>query len=66
MSMCCTWDPSPEGSFKLNVDGAIFFKLEKAGVSCLIRDYKGDTIMVASSLELNVTNLESIEALVIL
>lgn len=57
-----TWDPPPPGS---NVDGAIFFNYEKAGVGCLLRDAQGDLIMAASSPEI-LAEPATIEALAIL
>lgn len=57
------WKPPQDRYFKLNVDGALFFDLQEAGVGVILRDSKGDEIMAASLLENEVSNLESIESL---
>lgn len=45
------WEPPLKGCLKLNVDGAIFFDLDKTRVGCLVRDSKGMPLLAASSLE---------------
>lgn len=48
-----------------NVDGAIFFNLDKVEVGCLLRDFKGDKIMATSSLK-TMENPKSFEAIAML
>ena len=39
------WQPPPPGRVKLNVDGAIFQDVQKAGVGATLQDEKGSVIM---------------------
>lgn len=58
------WDPPPVDFLKLDVDGAMFFDQQKAGIG--FRDHKGKAVMATSMAERWVANPESIEALAIL
>lgn len=66
LKLSCCWRPPPEGFLKLNVDGAMFFNLQKIGIGAILRNSNGDAIMVASILENDFPNLESIKSLTIL
>lgn len=35
------WQPPHTGSFKLNVDGALFYDLQEAGIGVIVHDSKG-------------------------
>ena len=43
-----TWLPPPQGSFKVNVDGALFSKTKQAGVGVMVRDEQGNVIAAMS------------------
>ena len=43
-----TWLPPPPGSFKVNVDGALFSKTKQSGVGVMVRDKKGNVIAAMS------------------
>lgn len=60
------WQPLGEGCFKLNVNGAIFFNLQKAGIGAILRDNKGEPIMATSIKGEALFNPETIEGLAIL
>lgn len=55
-----------EDLLKLNVDGAIFFDHNMAGIEAILRNNKGETIMGAIMLENEFPNPETIESLAIL
>ncbi|KAF5459270.1 hypothetical protein F2P56_023231, partial [Juglans regia] len=59
------WKPPPTGWLKLNVDGAIFSELHKAGVGVVLRDDAGKVILSASKVEFEVNNAEAFETLAI-
>lgn len=59
------WQLLREGSFELNVDGALFFDLQKAGIRAMVRDSKGEIIMVASKREDPIQDSAVIEGLAI-
>ncbi|KAF5444910.1 hypothetical protein F2P56_034002 [Juglans regia] len=59
------WKPPPSGSLKLNVDGAVFDDLHKAGVGVVLRDDAGMVIMATSKVEFEVINAKAIESLAI-
>ncbi|XP_075669676.1 uncharacterized protein LOC142639367 [Castanea sativa] len=42
------WKPPPPGSFKVNVDGAIFPKSKQSGVGVIVRDEEGNVIAAMS------------------
>lgn len=54
------------GFLKLNVDGVIFFNLEKTDIGTIIQDGKRKSLFAASVVESNIELPESIEALTIL
>ncbi|XP_040995155.1 uncharacterized protein LOC121241441 [Juglans microcarpa x Juglans regia] len=56
------WKPPPSGWLKLNVDGAVFGDLHKAGVGVVLREYVDMVIMAASKVEFEVINAEAIES----
>lgn len=56
----------PSTFIKLNVDGALFFDLQKAGVGVIARNSHGSTILTASLLEANISQPKAIESTVIL
>lgn len=58
--------PPQDGCYKLNVDGALFADLERAGVGFILRDARGKAILRASLCEEHVDNPITIEALAIL
>ncbi|XP_035551132.1 uncharacterized protein LOC118349700 [Juglans regia] len=60
------WIAPPVGTLKLNVDGALFFDQQRAGVGALLRDEKGDVLLTACKKEMTVNNLLEIELLAIL
>ena len=43
-----TWKPPPPGSFKVNVDGALFSKTKQSGVGVMVRDEEGNVIAAMS------------------
>lgn len=60
------WDPPPLDFLMLNIDGALFFDLQKVGIGCLLRDHQGQTIMATSLVDNFAMNLQSIEVVAIL
>ncbi|XP_042952128.1 uncharacterized protein LOC122289214 [Carya illinoinensis] len=62
----CRWEPSQPGTFKLNVDGAIFQNQQSAGIGAILRDSKGEVLMAVSKRESAVGDATSIEMLAIL
>lgn len=54
------------GSIKINVDGAFFFDIQKAVIRFICRDHGGRVILVGSTMERNVGEPKTIEALVVL
>lgn len=60
------WKPPPPGYLKLNVNGAMFCDLYRAGVGAIHRDDKGDIVMAASKVENEVDDPEAIELLAML
>ncbi|XXG80046.1 hypothetical protein AAC387_Pa09g0995 [Persea americana] len=57
------WKPPPSSIFKLNVDGAVFAKIQKAGVGAIFRDKVGNVIMAMTKLESGVDSADDIEAI---
>ncbi|XXG80166.1 hypothetical protein AAC387_Pa09g1097 [Persea americana] len=57
------WKPPPSGVFKLNMDGAMFAKIQKAGVGAIVKDEAGNVIMAMSKLESGVDSADDIEAI---
>ena len=43
-----TWKPPPPGSFKVNVDGALFLKTKQSGVGVMVHDKEGNVIATMS------------------
>eukprot|EP00268_Persea_americana_P015628 TRINITY_DN1729_c0_g1_i3.p1 TRINITY_DN1729_c0_g1~~TRINITY_DN1729_c0_g1_i3.p1 ORF type:complete len:102 (-),score=19.59 TRINITY_DN1729_c0_g1_i3:758-1063(-) len=60
------WKPPPVGVLKLNVDGAMFDKLNKAGVEAVLGDEKGNVIMATRKIENGVDGADDIEGLLAL
>lgn len=60
------WEPPLPNFLKLNVNGIIFFYLQKARAGVIVRDPQGSTILIASLFEKNVHYPEAIESIVIL
>ena len=56
-------ETSAAGVLKLNMDGAIFDKLQKVGVEVILRDEKGNVVMAMSKIEHKVDEANDIEAL---
>lgn len=42
------WQPPPQGSIKLNVDGVVFHAESGAGVGLIARDWVGKVLMAVS------------------
>ncbi|XP_041011437.1 uncharacterized protein LOC121255225 [Juglans microcarpa x Juglans regia] len=59
----CYWEPPPRGFLKLNVDGAMFSYLRKAGVGVVRRDNKGKLVMAASKMRNEVEDPATIKLL---
>lgn len=57
------WFPPPTCSYKLNVDGAIFYNQKKAGVGIILRDSSGNVVLVANKKEEEVPDPSTIEIL---
>lgn len=53
--LCYYWQPPPEGYFKLNVDGTLFFDQHRARVG-IVRDEKGEVVMATSKGETETAN----------
>ncbi|XP_035540282.1 uncharacterized protein LOC108983774 [Juglans regia] len=62
----CYWEPPPRGFLKLNVDGAMFLNLRKAGVGVVVRDNKGKLVMAASKMGNEVDDPTTIELMALL
>ncbi|XP_042962749.1 uncharacterized protein LOC122297028 [Carya illinoinensis] len=60
------WKPPPQGSLKMNVDGATFGEIDKAGIGLVLRDHEGNVLMTCSKIEHAVANSEFIEATAVL
>lgn len=60
------WQPLEAGSWKLNVNGAIFSNHHSAGEGFMLRDGFGQVIAVATHLEMYFTEPMEIELLTIL
>ncbi|XP_041016296.1 uncharacterized protein LOC121258801 [Juglans microcarpa x Juglans regia] len=60
------WNVPPTSFFKLNVDGALFYDNQKAGVGAVVRDDHGQVIMAVSKTEPEVSKAESVELLAML
>lgn len=50
------WEGPPIDFLKLNVDGAVYFDLQKAGVGTIVRDHEGKAIVATSIVEGNVAS----------
>ena len=44
-----TWKPSPESTFKLNFDAAVFSEVNRSGAGAIIRNYKGEVVAATSA-----------------
>ncbi|KAF5454652.1 hypothetical protein F2P56_024300, partial [Juglans regia] len=53
--------PPPEDSFKLNIDGALFFDLNKASMDDVLRNHMGEVLMAVSRVETVFLELEQVE-----
>ncbi|CAI9760756.1 unnamed protein product [Fraxinus pennsylvanica] len=62
----CAWKAPPTNFLKLNVDGATFCHLHKAGISVVLRDQAGKVLMTASKRDWEVADPEMIEFLAVL
>ncbi|XP_042958240.1 uncharacterized protein LOC122293837 [Carya illinoinensis] len=60
------WQLSPQGTTKLNVDGAIFHADGSAGVGLILRDWEGKVILAVSKKEAAVMEPLEIELIAIL
>ncbi|XP_042985441.1 uncharacterized protein LOC122314103 [Carya illinoinensis] len=60
--ICCWNPPPPSGFLKLNVDGAMLYDQQKAGVGVILRDDKGEVLVACSKLEKEMISSEFIEA----
>ncbi|XP_035547319.1 uncharacterized protein LOC118348883 [Juglans regia] len=60
------WQPPPQGSIKLNVDGAVFHAESKAKVGLIARDWEGKVLMAVSQKEEAVMEPLEIELLALL
>ncbi|KAG2689169.1 hypothetical protein I3760_09G128000 [Carya illinoinensis] len=45
------WKPPPQGSLKMNVDGATLGEIDKAGIGLVLRDHEGNVLMACSKIE---------------
>lgn len=54
------------GTYKLNVDGALFPEIHRAGVGFILRDWKRNALLAASINEYDVEDPATIESLAIL
>lgn len=52
--------------YKLNIDGSIFFDIQEVGIGVILRDIKGNAVMVVSKKEKALVQLENIKSLAIL
>lgn len=41
------WEPPPIGSYKVNVDGALIFNIQKARIGFIMRDHEGKVFLAA-------------------
>lgn len=57
------WESPPTNFYKLNIDAALFFNLEKVDYGAIVLDYRGTTLLATSVAEFHVTQPEAIEAL---
>ncbi|KAF5477659.1 hypothetical protein F2P56_004279, partial [Juglans regia] len=55
------WEPPDPDMLKLNVDGAVFSQMGKAGMGAIVRNSVGSVLMAASILESDVAEPEHIE-----
>lgn len=60
------WTPSLADYVESNVDGALFFDLDRAGVGVIVQDERGKAIMAGSLAEMHVSQPKSIKTLSIL
>lgn len=44
------WSVPPNNTLKLNIDGVLFFDLNKAGLGIILRDHKGEIILLQVAL----------------
>ena len=64
-SIVLKWVPPPQGWFKVNVDGAIFKKTNKAGIGVVVRDSQGWVLAALTEKVDGIQDVEVIEALAI-
>lgn len=64
-SRALRWDPPSLDYLKLDVDGALFFNLQKAGIGCVVHDNNGKVLIAACLVVNNVNDPATIEALAI-
>lgn len=55
-----SWEPPQVNFVKIDVDGAIFYDLEKARIGVIVRDRRGQAILAASLAKREVDKSESI------
>ncbi|XP_035544595.1 uncharacterized protein LOC118347988 [Juglans regia] len=60
------WSAPPEDSLKLNIDGALFFYLNKAGMGVVLRNHMGEVLMASSRVESVFLEPEQVEAVALL
>ncbi|XP_035551721.1 uncharacterized protein LOC118349890 [Juglans regia] len=60
------WSTPPEDSLKLNIDGALFFDLNKAGMGAVLRNHMGEILMACSRVESVSLEPEQVEAVALL
>lgn len=60
------WEPPLIGCHKLNVNGALFFDLQKSSIGCVIRDHSGKLLLATSLAVRDAHDLGTIEALALL
>lgn len=60
------WEPPSIGSYKVNVDGALFFNIQKARIGFTTHDHEVKVFLAAIIVEWKMDSPETIEALAVL